>query len=82
MPVINGYKVTSNHATGVYPAHMRVKSPAGVLVARVQGKRGDVLKTIRTNALCDERKELIKQLTEASVPCAVIAAIIDLSKGD
>jgi hypothetical protein len=76
--IIQGYKITSNHATGVYPAHMRVKSPAGVLVARVQGKRGDVLSHIRKNFHSAERIELVRQLTEAYVPQEVIAAILDV----
>lgn len=79
--IIQGYKVTSNHATGTYPASARVKDADGVLIAKVVAPRGDVLSYIRMNPLSDERKLFVTQLIQADVPFDVIQEIISVPKG-
>lgn len=80
--LFNGYKVTSSHATKTstnhFPARCRVKDPAGVLVACVAGKRGDVLRAIRYDVFAPERAVFIAQLRSNNVPEEIIKSILSV----
>jgi hypothetical protein len=76
----NGYKVTSSHGTGTRPASVRVRSPEGVWVARMEAKRGDVLRHVRLNPLSDEAKTFRQQLLANDVPMQTVFEIMQLPK--
>lgn len=74
--LFHGYRVTSNHATGLYPANVRVKDCNGVIVAHVAGKRGDMLVHVRKHPLSDECAKFKAQLAQNDVPESVVKLIL------
>jgi hypothetical protein len=79
--IIKNYKVTSNHATGKYPASARVKTLDNVLLAEVVAPRGDVLLFLRQRPQSYERLEFVRQLVRANVPLTDIELILAMPKG-
>ncbi len=78
--IINGYVVTSSNASkkGSQMASVSVKSPQGVLLARIYSERSQPLRFLRKWPHSNEAAQLIDQLARSGTPKEVIDAILSL----
>jgi hypothetical protein len=74
--IIRGYKISNNNASRLQKASVTVRTPSGLICARVHSDHGKLLQRIRNSLLEPARAELIAQMSQAGCPPEDIFAIV------